>query len=98
MGRSLRQAAAFISYALPSLPGFDSPKTYAGWPVWRDSTTEEVKFTPLSKKKATILFHKARRFVVAGVGNGCNRRIEATADVMQEVESKDVQHREAIAA
>jgi hypothetical protein len=53
-----------LAYALPQIPGFDSlrPKTYAAWPVWRDSTTETVTFIPLPKKKATKLFHKARRF------------------------------------
>ena len=51
-----------IAYALPALPGFVPPKTYAAWPVWRDSTTAEVKFQPLPKKKATKLFHQARRF------------------------------------
>jgi len=40
-----------LAYSLPSFPGFDSPKTYAAWPVWRDSTTEEVKFTPLPKRQ-----------------------------------------------
>jgi hypothetical protein len=30
--------------------------------VWRDSTTEKVKFTPLPKKQATKWFHKARDF------------------------------------
>jgi hypothetical protein len=51
-----------LAYALPSFPGFDSPKTYAAWPVWRDSTTSEVKFSPLPKKQAVKLFHKARAF------------------------------------
>jgi len=56
-----------LAYALPSipcLPGFDSliPKTYAAWPVWRDSTTDKVNFTPLPKKQAVKLFHKARHF------------------------------------
>jgi hypothetical protein len=49
-----------LAHALPSFPGFDSPKTYAAWPVWRDSTTEDVKFTPLPKRQAVNLFHKAR--------------------------------------
>jgi hypothetical protein len=44
------------------LPGFQQPKTYAAWPVWRDSTTAEVKFAPMSKKRAVQLFHKARAF------------------------------------
>jgi hypothetical protein len=34
----------------------------AVWPVWRDSTRKEVKFQPLPKKKATRLYHEARRF------------------------------------
>lgn len=45
------------------LPGFTGhPKTYAAWPVWRDSTTDEVKFQPLPKKEAARRYHKARRF------------------------------------
>ena len=51
-----------IAYALPSLPGFAGLKTYAAWPVWRDSTTDEVKFQPLPKKEAARRWHKARRF------------------------------------
>jgi hypothetical protein len=55
---------AFALPSLPGIPGFDSliPKTYAPWPVWRDSTTDKVKFTPLPKKQAVKLFHKARDF------------------------------------
>ena len=55
-----------IAYALPSLPfpalagpGF---KTYAAWPVWRDSARDEVRFAPLPKKEAAKRWHKARRF------------------------------------
>ena len=51
-----------IAYALPALPGFAGPKTYAAWPVWRDSTTAEVKFQPLPKKEAAKRWHKAKRF------------------------------------
>src|SRR5271156_2217133 len=51
-----------IAYVLPTLPGFAGPKTYAAWPVWRDSTTAEVKFQPLPKKEAARRWHKARRF------------------------------------
>lgn len=51
-----------IAYALPALPGFAGPKTYAAWPVWRDSTTAEVKFQKLSKSEAARRWHKARRF------------------------------------
>ena len=51
-----------LAYALPPLPGIDSPKTFAAWPVWRDSTTDEVGFVALSKKEAARRWHKARRF------------------------------------
>jgi hypothetical protein len=52
-----------LAYALPSLPRVDSPlKTYAAWPVWKDSTTSPVKFVPVKKKDATKWFHKARQF------------------------------------
>jgi hypothetical protein len=47
---------------LPSLPGFEGPKTYAAWPVWHDSTTAEVHFQPMPKKAATRLYHRARDF------------------------------------
>jgi len=51
-----------LAQLMPALPGFAGPKTYAAWPVWRDSTTAEVRFAPLPRKKAARLFHKARRF------------------------------------
>jgi hypothetical protein len=51
-----------IAYALPTFPGFAGPKTYAAWPVWRDSTTAEVKFQPLPKNEAARRWHKAKRF------------------------------------
>ena len=51
-----------LAYALPPLPGFDSPKTYAAWPVWHDSTTEEVRFVPLPKKEAARRWYAAKRF------------------------------------
>src|ERR1700693_6078080 len=39
-----------------------APQTYAAWPVWRDSTTREVKFQPVPKRQAVKLWHDARRF------------------------------------
>jgi hypothetical protein len=51
-----------IAYALPTLPGFTPPKTFAVWPVWRDSTTAKVKFQEMPKRQAVRLFYKARRF------------------------------------
>lgn len=49
-------------------PNFDyaSPdttaKTYAPWPVWRDSTRAQVKFQPIPKKLAVRLWHRARAY------------------------------------
>lgn len=40
----------------------DLPRTFATWPVWRDSTTQPVKYQPTSKRTAVRLYHKARRF------------------------------------
>jgi len=39
-----------------------APRTYATWPVWRDSTTKTVKFQPMTKREAVKLWHDARRF------------------------------------
>jgi hypothetical protein len=47
---------------LPSFPGFPQAKTSAAWPVWRDSTTDEVRFAPMTKRQAVRLWHDARRF------------------------------------
>ena len=59
--------ANVLGSLLPGL-GMPSPamagtlRTYAPWPVWRDSTTKNVKFMPLPKKQAVKIFHKARAF------------------------------------
>jgi hypothetical protein len=43
--------------------GVPSQKTYAAWPVWRDSTRAEIRWTPPPGKKAmTKLWHRARDF------------------------------------
>jgi hypothetical protein len=51
-----------MAYAFPTLPGFAGAKTFAAWPVWRDSTSSTVKFQALPKRQAVRLYHKARRF------------------------------------
>jgi hypothetical protein len=43
-------------------PELSPSPTYAIWPVWRDSTTKEVKFQPMPKRQAVKLWHDARRF------------------------------------
>jgi hypothetical protein len=37
-------------------------QTFASWPVWRDSTTAEVRFQPMPKRQAVKLWHAARDF------------------------------------
>src|SRR3954469_9113458 len=46
---------------LPGLPAL-SEQTYAQFPVWAESTTKPVQFTPLPKKAAVQLWHRARDF------------------------------------
>jgi hypothetical protein len=55
-----------LANLMPSLPGMTalagSMKTYAPSPVWRDSTTDQVKFQPMPKRVAVKLYHRARDF------------------------------------
>jgi hypothetical protein len=55
-----------FAQCLPSLPfpsfGGDGPKTFAAWPVWSDSTSQEIRFQPMPKKAAVRLWHRAREF------------------------------------
>jgi hypothetical protein len=51
-----------LAYCLPALPGFAGPKTYAVWPVWSGSTTDDVRYQPMPKKAAVKLWHRARDF------------------------------------
>jgi hypothetical protein len=51
-----------FAQCLPALPGFAGPKTYAAFPVWSDSTTQDIRFQPMPKKAATRLWHRARDF------------------------------------
>ena len=56
-------SGASLSHLLPPLPGFTAlARTYAPWPVWRDSTTDLVKFIAMPKKAAIKLWHRARDF------------------------------------
>ena len=51
-----------LAYALPSFPGFDSPKTYAAWPVWSGSTTAEIKWPKVVKDAVVKWYHEARNW------------------------------------
>jgi len=37
-------------------------RTYAAWPVWKDSTSAEARFQPMTKRQAHQLWHDAGRF------------------------------------
>ena len=53
-----------LANLMPPLPGLaglaGSFKTYAPSPVWRESTTDDVKFHPMPKRIAVNLYHRAR--------------------------------------
>lgn len=51
-----------FAQTLPALPGFAGPQSRAAWPVWSNSTTQEICFQPMPKKAATRLWHRARDF------------------------------------
>lgn len=52
---------AYHSAAAPQFAHL-AAKTFAAFPVWSNSTTRDVKFSPLPKKEAVRIFHHARRF------------------------------------
>jgi hypothetical protein len=51
----------FSQRSLPGLPCLTEP-TYAAYPVWGESTLKPVQFTPLPRKQAVLLWHRARDF------------------------------------
>jgi hypothetical protein len=51
----------FSHQILPGLP-CQPEKTYAPFPVWSESSTKAVQFTPMPKKEAVRLWHRARDF------------------------------------
>jgi hypothetical protein len=77
-----------LAYPLPSFPGFDSPKTYAAWPVWSGSTTAEIKWPKVVKQAVVAWYHNARHWNAlkhaAGryggtLGSSCLRVLECLA-------------------
>jgi Helix-turn-helix domain len=51
-----------IGEVLPGIPHHIARTTHATWPVWKGSTTKEVRFQPMARKAAVRLWHKLRRF------------------------------------
>ena len=72
-------STSLLAHLLPALPGMTGPKTYAAWPVWKDSTAQPVTFQPMPKKAAVKLYHRARDFETAHAAERgeAGRRIRA---------------------
>jgi len=51
-----------LTHSLPSLPipGYQPERARASYTVWSGSTTDEVRFVPVSKKSARVWYQKAR--------------------------------------
>ena len=49
-----------LASLLPGLPGIDSPKTFAAYPVWADSTTLELRWPAVVKDAVVRWYHQAR--------------------------------------
>jgi hypothetical protein len=43
-------------------PGSAAPRTCAAWPVWADTTRQEVHFVPQPKKQLVKLWYKAKEW------------------------------------
>jgi hypothetical protein len=74
-----------LAHCLPPLPGFDSPKTYAAWPVWSGSTAADIKWPKIVKEAVIEWYHKARHWNAAKqaagryggtLGSSCMRVLE----------------------
>ncbi|MBV8476525.1 MAG: hypothetical protein JOZ36_07665 [Acidobacteria bacterium] len=78
----MRQLASL----LPQLPGIDSFKTYAAYPVWSDSTTAELTWPTVVKDAVVRWYHQARAWNAAKqaarryggtLGSSCMRVLES---------------------
>ena len=78
----MRQLASL----LPHLPGIDSSKTYAAYPVWADSTTADLIWPTVVKDAVVRWYHRARAWNAAKqaarryggtLGNSCLRVLES---------------------
>jgi hypothetical protein len=85
-----------LAYALPPLPGFDSSKSYAAWPVWSGSTTAEIKWPKVIKEAVIDWYHKAQSWnaakEIAGryggtLGSSCMRVLECLSFKFQNYKS-----------
>jgi len=63
-----------LAHCLPSLLGFEGPKTHAAWPMWSDSTTPESAPSrpPLENGETEVMIG---RCVHLNTGPCCTRYI-----------------------
>jgi hypothetical protein len=75
-----------LASLLPQLPGIDSPKTYAAWPVWAGSTMAELRWPTVVKDAVIRWYHQARAWNAAKqaarryggtLGSACMRVLES---------------------
>jgi hypothetical protein len=53
----------YASLVAPFLPSFPPmPKSYAKWPVWKDSACANIQFVPQPKKQLVKLWHRLREW------------------------------------
>src|SRR6185312_10840609 len=55
-----------VSACFPFIADVRNGASYAGWPVWSDSTMKNTRFVPLPKKAAMRVYHKAAKWNGSG--------------------------------
>lgn len=72
--RNPKQSAGDLDALRPciDIPGFAAPRTYAAWPVWADSTRQEVRFTPQPKKHVLKWWRQVQAWDAETKTPGCH--------------------------
>jgi len=72
--RNPKQSAGDLDALRPciDIPGFAAPRTYAAWPVWADSTRQEVRFTPQPKKHVLKYWRQLQEWNAQTREPGCH--------------------------
>ena len=61
-----------ISATLPFIADVRNGTSYAAWPVWSGSTTNDARFVPMPKNAAIRIYHKAVEWNRRGKLAGCH--------------------------
>jgi len=61
-----------VSAALPFIADWKNGTSYAAWPVWSGSTSNDAHFMPIPRKAAARLYHKAVEWNRRGKFAGCH--------------------------